>query len=195
MPFQKSYKIHIKIQQHRWSTIPHDMTVKLVPFFQPGTITLPGRKKRGIVGTIGPCSIPLANRPSPRPPMGLGPKASRPRTVNRPRSARATLHLPAWAPLTPDVSFPDAPWCSDTYHPRRLLSRCALVPGCLFTRMLPFPINDSTKRNYQPAHHDISICSPKNQSPCLQRNRKALPTAARSGKQLHKKKNKSSFPK
>ena len=48
---------------------------------------------------------------------------------------------------------------------------------------------------YKPALHDISICSPKNQSPCLQQNRKALPTVARSGKQLHKKKNKSSFPK
>ena len=30
-------------------------------FFQPGTITLPSRKKGGIVGAMGPC--PLANRP------------------------------------------------------------------------------------------------------------------------------------
>ena len=147
------------------------------------------------MGTIGQSSVPLANRPSLRAPMGPSPKASRPRTVNRPRNARATLRPGARAPLTPDASFPDVPWCLGTYHPGRLLSRCALVPGCLFTRMLPFPISDSTKRNCQPALHDISICSPKNQSPRLQRHRKTLPTATRLGKQLHKKKNKLSFSK
>ena len=156
-------------------------------------ITLPGKKKGGIVGTIVPGSVPLANRPIPRAPMGRGPKASRPRTVNWPRNAQERPG--AQAPLTPDASFPDALWCPDTYHPGCLFSRCALVPGCLFTRMLPFPIIDSTKRNCQPPLHDISICSPKNQSPCLQQNRKELPTAARSRKQLHKMKNKSSFPK
>ena len=147
------------------------------------------------VGTIGPGSVPLANQPSLRAPMGSGPKASGPRTVNRPKNAWATLRPGARAPLTPDVSFPDASRYPDTYHPGRVLPQCALVPECLFTQMLPFPISDSTKRNYQPALHDISICSPKNQSPRLQRNRKALPTAARLGKQLHKMKNKSSFSK
>ena len=147
------------------------------------------------MGTIGPGSVPLANRPSPRATMGPSPKANQPRTMNRLRNSRATLRPSAWALLTPDASFPDASRYPDTYHPIRLLSRCALTPGCLFTRMLLFPISDSTKRNCQPALHDISICSPKNQSPRLQRNRKILPTAARSEKQLHKKKNKSSFPK
>ena len=156
-------------------------------------ITLLGRKKGGIVGTIGSGSVPLANRPNPRAPMGSGLKASRPRIVNRPRNTRVTLRSDTRAPLTLDASFPYASWCPDTYHPRRLFSRCSLEPGCPFTRMLPFSISDSTKRNCQPALHDISICSPKNHSPCLQRNRKALPTAARSRKQLHKKKNKSSF--
>ena len=171
------------------------MTSNLFLFFQPRMITLLGRKKGGIVGTIGSASVPLANRPSLRAPMGLGPKSNRAKTVNRPKNTRATLSPGARAPLTSEASFPDAPWCPDTYHPGRLLSRCALVPECLFSRMLPSPISDSTKRNCQPALHDISICSPKNQSPRLQRNRKALPTAARSGNQLHKKKNKSSFPK
>ena len=140
-------------------------------------------------------SVPLTNRPIPKAPMGPGPKATRPRTVNRPRNAHATLRPGARAPFTSDASFSDAPWCPDTYHPGRLLPRCALVPECLFIRMLPFPISDSTKRNCQRALHDISICSPNNQSPHLHRNRKAFPTAARSGKRLHKKKNKSSFPK
>ena len=56
------------------------------------------------VGTIGPGSVPLANRPSPRALMGLGPKASRPRTKNRPRNSRATLRSGAQAPLTQDAS-------------------------------------------------------------------------------------------
>ena len=171
------------------------MTVKLVPFFQSGTITLPFRKKGGIVGTIDPGLVPLTNRPSPRALMGPGPKASQPKAVNRPRNAQATLRPGARALLTLNASFPDASRYPDTYYLGRLLSRCTLMPGCLFTRMLPSPISDSTKRNCQPTFHDISICSPKNQSPRLQRNRRALPTAARSGKQLHRKKNKSSFPK
>ena len=155
----------------------------------------PRMEKKKIIplGTIGSSSVPLANRTSPRVLMGPGPKASRPRIVNRSMNTRATLRPGTWAPLTPDASFLDAPWCLDTYHPGSLLSRCALAAGCPFTRILSFSISDSTKLNCQPALHDISICSPKNQSPRLQRNRKALPTAARSGKKLHKKKNKSSF--
>ena len=130
-----------------------------------------------VVGTMDPGSVPLANQPSPRASMGPGPKVSRPRTVNRPINARVTLCLGARAPLISETSF----------------SRCSQVPGCLFTRMFPFPIDDFTKQDCQPVLHDISICSPKNQSPRLQRNRKEFPTAARSRKRLYKKKNKSSF--
>ena len=88
-----------------------------------------------------------------------------------------------------------SPKYSGTSYPGCLLSRRDQVPDYPFTRMPPFPIGNFTKRNSQPAFHDISKCSPKNQSPRLQRNRKALPAAARSGKRLHKKNNKSLFPK
>ena len=131
-----------------------------------------------IVGIMGPGSIPLTNRPSPMASMRPGPKVSRPGNV------RTTFLQGTRVPLTPNVYFFDAPRCPD-----------ALSPGCPFTRILSFPIGNFTKRNCQPAFHDISKCSFKNQSLRLQRNRKTLPTSARSGKHLHKKKNKSSFPK
>ena len=126
-------------------------------FFSYPSHSIPN--EMSIVGTMDSGSVLLVNRPSPRAPMGPGPKANRSRTVNRPRNARATFH--------PGASYP-----------RRLLSRYALVLRCLITRMLPFPIDDFTKRNCQLALHDISIYSLKNQSPCLQRNRKAFPTGA-----------------
>ena len=101
------------------------MTVKLVLFFRLETITLPSRKKGGIVGSMGPGSVPLANRPSPRAPMGPGSKASRPRTVSRPKNAWATLRLGARAPLILDASFPDAPKCLDASSPGCFLSQLA----------------------------------------------------------------------
>ena len=160
-------------------------------------ISLPSRKKGGIVGTMGSSSIPLANWPNPMAQTGPGPK------VNRPRNTRATFRLGTTGSGMPERSFARvqptqerpgdlSPWYQGASYPKYLLSRCAQVPGCPFTRMLPFPIGNFTK-NCQPAFHDISKCSTKNQSPRLQRNSKA--TAARSGNQLHKKKNKSSFPK
>ena len=152
------------------------MTVKLVPFFSNRDDYPPRQEKGGIVGTISLGSAPLANLPSPR--------------------ARWNQAL---KPVGPEQRIgPGMPWrlsagCSGTSHPECLLSRYDLMPECLFSRMLLFPISDFAKRNCQPALHDISICSPKNQPPRLQRNRKALTTAAHSGKQLHKMKNKSSF--
>ena len=59
------------------------------------------------VGTMGPGSDPPANRPNPRASMGPGLKASRPKTVSKPRNARATLRLGALATLCPNASFPD----------------------------------------------------------------------------------------
>ena len=61
------------------------------------------------IGTMGPALVPIAIRASPKALMGLGPKTSRVRTVNRHRNARATLRPGARAPLTQDASFPDAP--------------------------------------------------------------------------------------
>ena len=108
--------------------------------------------------------------------MGYGPVslASRP-------SPRALMQL--------------SPKASRPRNAQSILRPGASYFGCLCTLMLPFPIDNSTKRNFQSALHDIRVSSLTNQSPCLQRNRKALPTVALSGKQLHKKKNKSSFPK
>ena len=100
------------------------MTVKLVLFFRPGMISLPGRKKWGIVGTMGPGSVPLANRPNLMAPTRPGPKVSRRRKarekfrsgmaltgrgpkVTRPRNARENFN-PGTAPkgLGPKVSWP-----------------------------------------------------------------------------------------
>ena len=75
------------------------------------------------MGTMGPGSVPLANRPSPRAPMGPGPKASRPRIVSRPGNARGALRMGARAPLIPDASFPDAPRCPNASSPERFPSR------------------------------------------------------------------------
>ena len=103
-----------------------------------------------LVGTIGPGSVRLANRPSLRAPMGPGPKASQPRTMNRPRNAKATLRPGARAPLTPDASFPDAPWYPDTYHPGRPLFRSALVPGYLLPQTPPLPMCPSALMSLHP---------------------------------------------
>ena len=73
------------------------------------------------VGTMGPGSVPLANRPSPRAPMGPSPKASRRRKVSKPRYAQATLRPGARAPLIPDASFPDVPKCPDASFPDQRL--------------------------------------------------------------------------
>ena len=122
------------------------MTVKLVPFFRPRMIFLLGRKKGGIVGTMGPGSIPLANRPSPMALTGPGPKVNRPRNsrenfrpsmaptgpgykVSRPRNARATFRPGTRVPLIPDASFPDAPKCPDTPSLGCLLSQSATSPN------------------------------------------------------------------
>ena len=103
-----------------------------------------------LVGTIGPGSIPLANRPSLRALMGQGLKASRLMIVNRPRNARATLRQGARAPLTPDASFPEAPWYPDTYHPGRPLFWSALVPGYLLPRTPPLPMCPSAQMSLHP---------------------------------------------
>ena len=165
------------------------MTVKFVLFFsRPGIIFLPDKKKGGMMGTMGPGSVPLANQTqnSTDPGMpGPGPKLSRPKNAGTRPKAQPAQERPG----EPSPEYPGAS------YPRRLLSRRDQVPRYPFTLMPPFPIDNFTKRNCQPAFHDMSKCSSKNQSPRLQWNRKTFPTAARSGKRLHKKKNKSSFPK
>ena len=87
------------------------------------------------VGTMGPGSVPLANRPSPRASMGPGPKASQPRIVSRPRNARATLRLGAQAPLIPYASFPDAPRCPDASSLECFLSRSTTSPNEIDNRL------------------------------------------------------------
>ena len=101
-------------------------------------IHAPNREGTG-VGIIGPGSVLLTNRPSPRVSTGPDPKTSRPKTRNRPRNFWVTLHPGARAPLTSDASFPDVSRYLDTYHPGRLLSRCALMPGCFLSRSATLP--------------------------------------------------------
>ena len=69
------------------------------------------------VGTID--SVPLANWPNPRAPMGPGPKASRPKTMIgpgmpehfSPRMSSLLMRPNARMPLYPDASFPDQRLC------------------------------------------------------------------------------------
>ena len=134
MQFPKVSKFTLKIKQHRWSTVPYNMTVKLVLFFSIEDDLPPWQKKGGIVGTMGPGSVPLASRPSPRAPKGLGPKANRPRNArpilrlgtpkglglkaSRPWNARSILQPGARVPHIPDALLP-----------RCLLSRSATPPN------------------------------------------------------------------
>ena len=119
---------------------------------------------------------------------GLGPH-SQPTQPNGPNETKPKTRPAQERPGEPSPKYPGAS------YPGCLISRRDQVPGYLFTRMPPLSISNFTKRNCQPAFHDMGKCSSKNQSHRLQRNRKALLTAARSEKRLHKKKNKSSFPK
>ena len=66
------------------------------------------KKKKETVGTMGPGPAPLASRPNPRAPKGLGPEANRPRNArpvlrpgtpkrlgleaSKPRNAQPVLH-------------------------------------------------------------------------------------------------------
>ena len=123
-------------------------------------------KKKGndvlFVGTMGPSPVPLANRPSPRAPKGLGPKASQPRNArpilhlgtlkglglkpSRPRNAQPNLRpgtlkglgLKASRPrnarsiLRPGAQVPHIP---DAFLPRCLLSRLATPPNEVANRL------------------------------------------------------------
>ena len=83
------------------------MTVKLVLFFLSGMIFLPGRKKGGIVGTMCPNSIPLANRPSLMAQTRPGPKLSRPRNVGtKPKTQSAQERPGEPSPKYPGASYP-----------------------------------------------------------------------------------------
>ena len=89
----------------------------------------------GCYGTMGLGSVPLVNRSSPRAPIGLGPKANRPRTMNRPRNTRATLRPGARKPHILDVSFPDAFWCPNTSSPECFLPRSTTLPNETVNRL------------------------------------------------------------
>ena len=131
------------------------------------------------MGTMGPSLVPLANRHSPRAPMGPNPKASHPRNAqatlrpgaqtplipnasfpdlkaNRPRNTQATLHPSARAPLVPDASFP-GPKATSPGTPGRLLS---LTP--------PFQMRPGAR---MPLHPDASF-------PDRQLHQQKLPTGS-----------------
>ena len=129
--------------------------------------------------------------------MGLGPKTGRPRNA---RSILSVSFSPDASPGRLSFRMPCHPDASPGPLSSRMPRHPDVSPGHLSFRMPrhPFPVDNSTKHSCQPSLHDINISSHTNQSPPpprLQRNRKTLSPATLSGKRLHKKKNKSPFPK
>ena len=92
-------------------------------FSRPGIISLPGREKGGIVGTLGPSPAPSASRPDPRASRGLC-RGLAGLDTSQPRSARPILR-----PDARESHSPDALFSSSTYLPDRRLSQAKLPTG------------------------------------------------------------------
>ena len=138
------------------------MTIKLVPFFFPTGDDLPPRQEKGgIVGTMGPGSVPIVIRPNPRAPKGLCPKASRPRNARpilRPgtpkglgsKASRPRNALPILLPGTPKGLGPKASRSRNARSILRPGARVPHIPGdflprCLLSRSAT-PPNEAANR-------------------------------------------------
>ena len=98
------------------------------------------------MGTLGPGLAPLASRPNPRAPKGLGLEES------RPRNARPTLRPGTSRGLGPEASRP-----TNDQPILRPGARVSHIPDAFLTQVLTFLIGNSTKRSCQPALHITSV--------------------------------------